>query len=458
MLRRLFRKKTVGTHNESQLHRSLTSFDLTLMGIGAIIGAGVFVLTGIVAATKAGPAVVLSYLLSGTACMFAALAYAELASSISESGSAYTYAYAGFGELIAWLIGWNLILEYGMSVVTVAIGWAAYVSNLLEAMNIHLPPELTQSPFSGGTINLLASFIIIMLAIVLSIGVKHSARLNAVVVFIKLLTLAVFLIVAMPNIEIKNWEPFFPFGYTGIVDGAALVFFAYIGFDALSTAVEETIDPQKSVPIGIISSLIICTVVYILVAATLTGIVPYQTLNVASPVADALLAIGYKTIAGLIAAGAVAGLTTVILVMYYGLTRICMAIARDGLIPKNFASINMQTKTPVRVILSTGVIMALLAGLAPIHRAAEMVNIGTLTAFTFVCLGVMVFRVTHPDMVRGFRLPFNPLVPLLGVFSCIYLMIHLPEITWIRFLIWSVIGVVIYFIYGIHNSRLEKQV
>lgn len=456
MLQNLLRRKPVGhTHDDTPLLRTLTAFDLTLMGIGAIIGAGVFVLTGIVAATKAGPAVVFSYLASGIACMFAALAYAEMASSIGGSGSAYSYAYAGFGEFIAWLIGWNLILEYAMSVVTVAIGWGAYVNNLLEALNIHIPKNLSNSPFDGGTINLLAIGIIITLSLVLCLGVKHSARFNAVVVFIKLLTIALFLIVAIPNIEVENWQNFFPFGYEGIIEGASLVFFAYIGFDALSTAVEETIDPQKSVPIGIINSLFLCTLIYIIVSAALTGIVPYQTLNVGSPVAAALLMIGHKKAAAFIAAGAIAGLTTVILVMYYGLTRICMAIARDGLLPASFGKIHYQTRTPVRVILASGIIMAILAGFAPIHRAAEMVNIGTLTAFTFVCLGVIVFRVTHPDLHRPFKLPLNPVIPLLGIFSCIYLMLYLPGITWIRFALWTVIGIILYFIYGIYHSHLR---
>jgi APA family basic amino acid/polyamine antiporter len=457
MLHRLIRRKPISSYQNTELNRTLTAFDLTLMGIGAIIGAGVFVLTGIVAATQAGPAVVLSYLLSGIACMFAALAYAELASCIGGSGSAYSYAYAGFGELIAWIIGWNLILEYSMSVVTVAIGWAGYVSNLFEAMNIHLPFALTHSYFEGGVINLLASAIIIAVAAILCIGVKHGARFNAVIVFIKLITIALFLFVAIPNIHPENWHPFLPFGTIGVVNGAALVFFAYIGFDALSTAVEESIDPQRNVPIGIISSLLICSLIYILVSGALTGIVPYTTLNVGSPVAAALLTIGYKTVAGLIAAGAIAGLTTVILVMFYGLTRICMTIARDGLIPTEFASIHPQTKTPVRVIISTAIVMAMLAGLAPIHRAAEMVNIGTLTAFAFVCLGVVVFRITHPELKRGFKLPFNPLIPALGVLSCVYLMLHLSDVTWTRFFIWSLIGVVIYFIYGLYNSRLQRE-
>lgn len=458
MLQKLLRKKPiVHAHHDTELHRTLTAFDLTLMGIGAIIGAGVFVLTGIVAATKAGPAVVLSYLVSGIACMFAALAYAEMASSVGGSGSAYSYSYAGFGEFIAWFVGWNLILEYSMAVVTVAIGWAGYVDNLLEALNIHVPELLSHSPFDGGIVNLLASGVILFISLILCIGVRHGARFNAIVVFIKLFTIALFLVVAIPNIEVNNWQDFMPFGYNGIIEGAALVFFAYIGFDALSTAVEEAVEPQKSVPIGIINSLFLCTLVYILVSAALTGIVPYQSLNVGSPVAAALLMIGHKKAAGFIAAGAIAGLTTVILVMYYGLTRICMAIARDGLLPSVFGKVNPQTRTPIRIILASGIIMAILAGFAPIHRAAEMVNIGTLTAFAFVCFGVVVLRISHPDLDRPFKLPFNPLIPMLGVLSCFYLMAYLPALTWWRFLLWTLAGIVIYFAYGIRHSQLKNQ-
>ena len=415
MLRKMLRKKTIGHYHDSLLHRTLSAFDLTLMGIGAIIGAGVFVLTGVAAATKAGPAVVLSFTMAGLAAMFAALAYAELASSVGGSGSAYSYSYAGFGEFIGWLVGWNLILEYAMSVSTVAIGWSGYVDNLFEAVHIHLPHALTRGPFEGGVVNLLAILIIMSLSGLLCLGVRQSARFNAVIVYIKLITIAAFIFVAVFNVHPENWHPFLPFGWSGVMEGAALVFFAYIGFDALSTAVEETINPQQDVPIAIIASLIGCTLIYIVVSALLTGIVSYTTLNVGSPVAEALLNIGYRTMAAVTAAGAIAGLTTVMLVMSYGLTRICLVIARDGLIPPMFAKIHPQTHTPVRAILMSGVVMALVAGFVPIGRAAELVNIGTLTAFTFVCIGVVALRITHPEMPRPFKLPFNPVIPLLGV-------------------------------------------
>lgn len=458
MFRALMRKKAISHHHpESSLHRTLNAIDLTLMGIGAIIGAGVFVLTGIAAATKAGPAVVLSYSIAGLAALFAALAYAELAASVGGTGSAYSYAYAGFGEFIAWIIGWNLLLEYGMAVATVAIGWSGYVNNFFEAMHVHLPGSLTKNPFEGGTINLLAVLIVAALGVLLTLGIRQSARFNTAIVFIKLITIAVFIIVAIPNVKIENWENFIPFGWNGIMEGAALVFFAYIGFDALSTAVEEAIDPQRNIPIGIIASLIICTLIYILVSALLTGIVHYTTLNVRSPVADALLQIGLKAAGGITAAGAIAGLTTVMLVMYYGLTRIVLAITRDGLLPNAFAKIDPVRRTPIQIIAITGIIIALIAGFTPINHAAELVNIGTLAAFAFVCGGVILFRYTHPDLPRPFKSPFSPYVPALGVIFCFYLMLNLPGVTWWRFGLWTILGIAIYFFYGIHHSRLKHN-
>lgn len=457
MLTHLLRKKPIHPVNHtSDLHRSLNAFDLTLLGVGAIIGAGVFVLTGIAAATKAGPAIMLSYVFAGLASMFAALSYAELAASIGGTGSAYSYAYAGFGEFMAWMIGWDLLLEYIMSVGTVAIGWSGYVNNFFQAIHIHLPDAITKNAFEGGVINLLAVFIIFMLTILLCIGVKQSARFNALIVFIKLITILIFIFVATPHINIENWHPFLPFGWTGVMQGAALVFFAYIGFDALSTAVEESIAPERNVPIGIILSLIICTTLYIAVSVILTGIVSYTTLDVRSPVADALLHIGYPTAAAIIAVGAIAGLTTVMLVMFYGLSRVFLAMSRDGLLPAAIGTIHPKTRTPIRIIIINGLIIALIAGIAPLDRAAELVNIGTLTAFTFVCAGTIVFRFTHPDLPRPFKLPFNPLIPTLGIIFCIYLMINLPGVTWLRFLIWAITGFVIYFLYSQKHSKLNQ--
>lgn len=457
MLRDLFRTKTLIIDEATALKPCLTAFDLVLLGIGAIIGAGVFVITGIAAALKAGPGITVSYVIAACASMFAAMAYAELASSIGGCGSAYAYAYAGFGEFIAWLIGWNLILEYAMAVSSVAIGWSGYVNDLLLSLNIHFPVALQKNPFEGGAINLLAVLIVVAISLLLCLGTRQSARFNAIIVFIKIITILTFIVIAVGHVNTANWHPFLPFGWSGVIQGAALVFFAYIGFDALSTAVEETIEPQRNIPIGIIASLIVCTIVYIIVSAILTGIVPYTTLNVRSPVADALFRIGYPFASGLIAAGAIAGLTSVMLVMYYGLTRICLAITRDGLLPSIVAKISRTTHTPTLIIICSGVVIALVAGFTPIDRVAELVNIGTLTAFTFVCAGIVVLRRTKPDMPRPFKSPFSPYMPLLGVIFCVYLMISLPFITWVRFIIWTLIGVLIYFAYSRTHSNLHKS-
>jgi basic amino acid/polyamine antiporter, APA family len=441
----------------SSLKKVLGPVDLTLMGIGAIIGAGIFVLTGIAAATQAGPGIVLSFVVSGLACAFSALAYAELAASIGGCGSAYGYAYAGLGELVAWIIGWDLILEYGVATSAVAIGWSGYFDNALTAMGMSLPDYFLHGPAEGGIINLPATAIILALGVLLSIGVRVSAQFNAAMVFIKLLAIVIFAGVAVSHVQAANWQPFLPFGWTGVMHGAALIFFAYIGFDAVSTAAEEARNPQRDLPIGILASLVICTVIYMLVAALLTGIVPYKTLDVPSPVADALLRIGYHWASGLIAAGAIAGLTTVMLVLYYGLTRIFLAMSRDGLLPAVFATVHPRSRTPVRVILVAGVFMALVAGLTPIHAVAELVNIGTLAAFVLVCTGVVVLRVTRPDMPRPFRTPFTPVVPLLGVGFCLFLMASLPVITWLRFVVWMAIGIVVYFSYSQGHSALAQE-
>ena len=441
---------------DTGLKRCLSAVDLTLLGIGAIIGAGIFVLTGIAAAKSAGPAIVLSYVVSGFACAFAALAYAELAASIGGCGSAYGYAYAGLGELIAWIIGWDLILEYGVATAAVAIGWAGYVNNALTAMGMPLPMVLLKSPVEGGFVNLPALLIVLSLAVLLSIGVRQSARFNAVMVLVKLLAITTFVAVAAFNVQPANWEPFMPFGWEGVMGGAALIFFAYIGFDAVSTAAEEAVNPQRDLPIGILVSLAVCTVIYVVVAGLLTGIVPYYTLNVASPVADSLLRIGHPWAAAFIAAGAIAGLTTVMLVLYYGLTRVFLAMSRDGLLPPVFSAINKSTHTPVRVIMASGVLIAAIAGFTPIGDVAELVNIGTLAAFVLVCAGVIHLRYTRPDLKRPFRTPFGSVTPLLGIIFCVYLMLSLPTVTWVRFGVWLVLGMVIYFAYSRLHSTLNR--
>lgn len=454
----LFRTKPINpdAYCDTGLKRCLNATDLTLLGIGAIIGAGIFVLTGVAAATKAGPAIVLSYVVAGFACAFAALAYAELAASIGGCGSAYGYSYAGFGEIIAWLIGWDLILEYGVATPAVAIGWAGYVNNALTAVGIHLPPALLSAPDAGGIVNLPAALVILVLAVLLAIGVHTSARFNAAMVFVKLVAIAVFIGVAAFNVNPANWQPYMPFGWEGVMAGAALIFFAYIGFDAVSTAAEESVNPQRDLPIGILASLAICTVIYVVVSGLLTGIVPYTSLNVPSPVAQALLDLGHRLASALIAAGAIAGLTTVMLVLYYALTRIFLAMSRDGLLPPMFATVHPTTRTPVRIILVSGVLMAAVAGFLPIGAVAELVNIGTLAAFFLVCGGVIYLRYARPDLPRPFRTPWSPLIPLLGMLFCAYLMYSLPVVTWLRFFGWMLLGLVIYFLYGRRHSVLAR--
>ncbi len=449
----LFRKKPF-VDEESGLKKVLSATDLIFLGIGAIIGAGIFILTGIVAATKAGPGTVLSYLLAGIACGCSALAYAELASSVGGCGSAYSYSYAGFGEFIAWIIGWDLLLEYGISCSTVAIGWASYVKDLLTAIGFNLSPYILKGPFEGGWFNFLAAGIVLGISALLVIGVKQSARFNKIIVLIKLAVIAIFIAIASQHFNLANWQPFLPFGFLGVVKGAGVIFFAYIGFDAISTAAEEAIRPQRDLPIGIIVALTICTLIYIVVAGLLTAMVPYWKLNVGSPVAYALLIFNYRFAAGIVAVGAIAGLTTVILVMYYGFTRVFLAMSRDQLLPSSLGKLNSRTQTPARIIILSGLMMALTAGILPIHEAAELVNIGTLAAFTLVCGGVIVLRASHPDILRPFKTPFSPYIPALGMLLSIALIISLSGVTWLRFLIWMAFGFVIYFVYSVKHSRL----
>lgn len=456
----LLRTKAINADHhlaDTGLRRVLGPLDLTLLGIGAVIGAGIFVLTGVAAATKAGPAIVLSYVVAGFACAFAAMAYAELAAAIGGCGSAYGYSYAGMGELVAWIIGWDLILEYSVAVSAVAIGWSGYGNAALKAVGLGLPPELLKGPVEGGLVNLPAFAIVLVLGLLLAAGVRESTRVNAVMVFIKLLAIAVFVAIASGHVEPANWTPFLPFGWGGVLGGAALVVFAYLGFDAVSTAAEEARHPQRDLPIGILASLAVCTLLYILVAGLLTGVAHYSTLNVSDPVAEVILRLGYPWGAALVAAGAIAGLTTVMLAMYYGLTRVFLAIARDGLLPPLFARVSRRTQTPMPVILASGVVMACIAGFTPIDTVAKLVNLGTLAAFFLVSVGVLVLRRTHPDLPRPFRTPFTPLFPILGAFFCLILAVSLPWQTWFAFGIWLAIGLVIYFTYSRRHSALAAN-
>ncbi|MDP3561233.1 MAG: amino acid permease [Legionellaceae bacterium] len=454
----LFRKKPIGRNlDQTQcLVRCLSAFDLTLLGVGAIIGAGIFVITGVVAATHTGPAITISYIIAGFACLFSALSYAELAAAIGGCGSAYGYAYVGFGEVIAWIIGWDLLLEYSISIAAVAVGWSGYFNDFLIAIGVHFPKTLLQCPATGGTINMLAMTIVILLSILLIIGVKSSVRINNIIVFIKLLVILLFIVIAASHVDPSNWKPFMPYGWQGVAKGASLIFFAYIGFDAVSTTAEEAINPQRSLPIGIIGSLLISTVLYIAVSGLLTGIVSYKLLDVASPISHALILIGYKAAAGIVGAGAIAGLTTVMLVLFYGLSRIIFAMARDGLLPNYFSTLSSSTKTPVRAIIICALGISSIAGLLPIDMLAELVNIGTLVAFTMVCTGVIFLHYTHPDLPRSFKTPCMPLIPVLGILSCCYLIIHLSPFTILRFIFWCASGLVVYFMFGRKHSVLSR--
>lgn len=464
----LFRTKPIDPNANTGLKRTLTAMDLTLLGIGAIIGTGIFVLTGVAAAQHAGPAIVLSFIISGTACAFAALCYAELAGAVGGAGSAYGYAYVGIGEFVAWIIGWDLILEYGVATSTVAIGWSGYLSKILSSFfGIELPASLTSAPLEGGIVNLPAVLIVLTLSGLLCWGVKEAARFNGAMVMVKLVTILAFIAIAGPHVDPANWDPFIPeqvidadgnshFGFAGVTTAAALIFFAYIGFDAVSTAGEEAVKPQRDLPIGILASLGICTVLYIIVSGILTGVVPYAQIDIKAPVAAAMGSLGLPWAQGFIATGAIFGITTVMLVLYYALTRIVLAMSRDGLLPARMAAVNPKTQTPVKLILVSGVVIALIAGFFPIGKVAELVNLGTLGAFFLVCLSVIILRKTRPDLKRPFRTPWVPLLPLIGMGFCAWLMYSLPLLTWIAFGIWMVIGLVIYFVYSRHHSAINK--
>jgi APA family basic amino acid/polyamine antiporter len=458
----IMRKKSIEAlidqTSANRLRKELGAFDLTMLGIGAIIGTGVFVLTGIAAAKHAGPALVLSFILAGLACVFAALCYAEFASMVPVSGSAYTYSYATFGELLAWILGWDLILEYGVAVSAVASGWSGYFRGLLEGFGIKLPTALTGAydPAKGTVIDLMAVLIILLIAFLLVQGVRESAKVNNVIVIVKVAVVLLFLIVGVGYVKPSNWTPFMPFGFNGVAAGAATVFFAFIGFDAVSTAAEEVRNPQRNMPIGIIASLAICTALYIAVSLVLTGIVPYEQLNVSDPVAFALRFVHQDWAAGLISLGAICGITTVLLVMMYGQTRLFFSMSRDGLLPKIFSRIHMEKQTPVQSTLIVAGLAAFFSGFIPLESLAKLSNIGTLFAFIVVSIGVIALRRTNPELKRSFRVPWVPLLPILAVIFCGYLVISLPATTFVSFFLWLAFGVVIYFVYGRRHSNLAR--
>jgi APA family basic amino acid/polyamine antiporter len=450
---------TTETHEAGhELKRSVGGGHLLAMGVGAIIGTGIFVIIG-EGAGIAGPAVILAFVLAAVACTFSALSYAELASSIPVSGSAYTYSYATLGEIVAWIIGWDLILEYGVSVAAVAIGWGGNFNIFLkEAFGVTLPKAIVTSPEDGGVFNLPAVLIVLGITLLLVIGVRESARANVVMVAVKLVTLAFFIVVAFANFSTANFTPFVPNGAGSVTTAAALIFFAYIGFDAVSTGSEEARNPKKDLPFAIIGSLIVVTIFYILTAVGALGIAsPDQLKGSDAPLATALNdGAGISWAAWVLALGALVAITSVILVVLYGQTRIFFAMCRDGLLPEGMAAVHPRYGTPVRLTIGLGVLIAVLAAVVPLSQVIELVNIGTLFAFVLVNIGVIILRRTRPDMPRPYRVPFSPVFPLLGVAFAVFLMKDLPLATWIRFVIWLAIGGAIYGLYGYRNSRLRR--
>ena len=460
---------------DHSLKRALGALNLTMLGIGAIIGTGIFVLTGTVAALNSGPAVVLSFTLAGVASIFAALCYSEFASLVPMAGSAYTYGYATLGELVAWIIGWDLVLEYALGAVTVAIGWSGYVVSFLHDVGIDVPCALagargTMVACHDGTqvaavFNLPAVIIIGLVTTLLVIGIKESANFNNVIVFVKVAVVLLFIVAAAHAVNPANWHPFIPantgdrgaFGWTGVMAGAGLVFFAYIGFDAVSTAAQEAKNPQKDMPIGIIGSLLICTVLYILVSGIATGVMSYKDLNVPDPIAVAADHAGLGWMSSLIKLGAIAGLSSVILVMLLGQSRVFYSMARDGLMPQFVNKVHPKFQTPYITSIVTGIAVAIVASLLTVREAGNLVSIGTLLAFVIVSIGVVVLRVREPNLPRAFKTPAVFIVAPLGALSAAYLMVSLPWTTWRRLIIWFVFGMVLYFAYGMRHSKLASK-
>ncbi|EAT58627.1 amino acid permease [Chlorobium ferrooxidans] len=488
-----FRKKPLSLlleemKSEHRLHRVLGPVALTSLGVGAIIGTGIFVLIGVAAHDKAGPAVTLSFALAGLACIFAALCYAEFASMVPVAGSAYTYAYATLGELFAWIIGWDLILEYGVASATVAHGWSHYFQDFIGIFGLGVPLLFAKAPldfdpstgvmsFTGAWLDLPAVLITFIVTVILVKGIRESARFNAGMVIVKVAIVLLVIVLGAMHVHPENWTPFAPFGYSGlsifgktilgdaspegapvgVLAGAAMIFFAYIGFDSISTHAEEAKNPQRDIPIALISSLVICTILYISVAAVITGMVPYNLISIDAPVSNAFKQVGIGWAQFVISLGAITGITSVLLVMMLSQPRIFLAMARDGLLPKSFfGAIHEKFRTPWKSTILTGSFVALLGALLPLRLLAELVNIGTLFAFVVVCSAVLIMRKKHPEAERPFRAPLVPFVPLAGILTCLTLMFSLPAENWIRLIVWLLIGMVIYYFYGRKHSALNN--
>jgi APA family basic amino acid/polyamine antiporter len=463
---------------EHALRRSLSARHLVLLGIGAIIGAGIFVLTGTAAAQHAGPAIAISFVLAGFGCLFAGLCYAEFASMIPVAGSAYTYGYATLGELFAWIIGWDLILEYLFSASAVAVGWSGYVVAFLGRLGVVLPTALTNAPYkgvegttdlvtTGAVFNLPAAGLVVLLTVLLVVGIRESATVNNYIVYAKLAVVLLVIVFGASYVDPANWSPFIPeptgkpgqYGWGGVAAGAGVIFFAYIGFDAVSTAAQEAKNPQRDLPIGILGSLAVCTVLYIVMALVMTGMAPYHELDVPHPVDVAVSKAGpaLSWLAMIVDIGAIAGLGSVVLVMLMAQPRIFYTMARDGLMPPAFGRVHPRFRTPHIATMITGSVAAVIAGLFPIDLLGHLVSIGTLFAFVIVCGGVLILRRTNPHAERAFRTPWTPWVPLLGILTCGYLMVSLGGSTWLRLAIWMAIGLAIYFFYGRRHSKLRDQ-
>ncbi len=473
----LILEQSLESEEKGGLKRSLTGLNLLLLGVGGIIGAGIFVLTGQASAQYAGPAIVLSFILSGIACTFAAFCYAELAAMLPVSGSAYTYAYATLGEFIAWIIGWDLILEYLFGSATVAVGWSGYVKSFLKDIGINIPDYLSSSPYvfshdtgwtqTGALINLPAVLIVLVSTYILVKGIRESATANNIVVFLKCSVLLLFICAGASYVNIENWTPFIPentgtfgqYGWSGIVRGAGVIFFAYIGFDSLSTLAQEAKNPQKDMAFGILGALVVCTIFYIAVSLVLTGVVSYTLLNVPDPIAVAVNAAGdgLMWLRPFIKAGAIAGLSSVVLVLLMSQPRIFYSMSRDGLLPPIFSKLHSKYQTPHISTMLCGGLAAIIAGFLPIGILGELVSIGTLFAFVIVCTGVLVLRYTHPDINRPFLTPYPKFVCTAGALMALLQMAFLPLDTWIRLFIWLLLGMIIYFTYSIKNSHLTKQ-